>query len=193
MPGPGVPSDATLRELVSAVRVRRRIDELAERMASDYASAPLTLVVIAEGARRFAEALVERLARSLHLEVAQLRVRRTRGTRLEGVRILDPELPSLEDRHVLIVDDIVDEGRTLEAVVGLIEKGGSGSARPRSVRVAVLVNKLARRAIALPLDYVGFEVEDGWVVGLGMDLDGRYRELDYIAVAEGAPQQDGRK
>ena len=170
----------TLRELIPVGRVRRRIHELALRMAGDYAGAPFTLVVIAEGARRFAEALVAGLlAEGVNPEVAQLRVRRTRGRQLEGVRVLESDLPSLEDRDVLVVDDIVDEGRTLEAVVAMLEKGS-----PRSVRVGVLVSKLARRATAVPLDYVGFEVDDGWIVGLGMDLDGRYRELDYIAVAE---------
>ena len=176
------PPPATLRELISAGRVRGRIHQLALRMAGDYAGAAFSLVVIAEGARRFAEALVAELrAEGVNPEVSQLRVRRTRGMRLEGVRVLESGLPSLKDRDVLVVDDIIDEGRTLEAVVGMIEKGS-----PRSVRVGVLVSKLARRATAVPLDYVGFEVDDGWIVGLGMDLDGRYRELDYIAVAESA-------
>jgi hypoxanthine phosphoribosyltransferase len=95
------------------------------------------------------------------------------------VQGIDPT--TFEDRDILILDDIADEGRTLEAVSALVQDG-----EPRSQKVAVLVSKLSRRKVDIALDYVGFEVDDGWVVGFGMDLDERYRDLDYLAVAEGA-------
>jgi hypoxanthine phosphoribosyltransferase len=169
-----------LREIVSAERVRARVADLVADLARDYAGSRLAFVVIAEGARRFADALVVGLrARGIEPEVHVLRVRRTRGQKLEDVR-LDPDgSPDVEGRDVLVVDDIVDEGRTLEAVLERIERGG-----PRSLRVAVLVSKRARRIVPVDLDYIGFEVDDGWVVGLGMDLDGAYRDLDHIAIAE---------
>jgi hypoxanthine phosphoribosyltransferase len=78
---------------------------------------------------------------------------------------------------VLVLDDIADEGATLRAVLEIAALG-----EPRSLRTAVLVDKRERRRVAVPLDYVGFSVERGWVVGYGMDLDGRYRELDWIGV-----------
>ncbi len=175
-----------LREIVSAERVRARVADLVAELGRDYAEGRLTFVVIAEGARRFAEALLAGLrARGLRPEVHVLRVRRTRGRRLEDVRLDPDRAPDVLDRDVLVVDDIVDEGRTLEVVLERIERGG-----PRSLRVAVLVSKLARRIVPVDLDYVGFEVDDGWVVGLGMDLDGAYRELDHIALAEPVPKQE---
>jgi hypoxanthine phosphoribosyltransferase len=174
------PEAFALREIVSAERVRARIAALVAGLARDYRHARLALVVIAEGAVRFSEALLVGLrAHGVDPEVHLLRVRRTRGRKLEDVRLEPGESPDVAGRDVLVVDDIVDEGRTLEAVLERIEKTG-----PRTLRVAVLVSKLARRVVPLDLDYVGFEVDDGWVVGLGMDLDGAYRDLDHIAIAE---------
>ncbi len=174
------PARVALREIVSAERVRARIDELAAKLAADFAGGDLVLVVIAEGARHFAGKLGERLrAADIAHEACELRVRRTQGMLLDDVRI-DAHAPlSLAGRDVLVVDDIIDEGRTLDAVIARLEPLG-----PRTLRVAVLVSKLARRTVGIDLDYIGFEVDDGWVVGCGMDLDGAYRDLEWIGVAE---------
>ena len=92
------------------------------------------------------------------------------------VDAFEPE--RFEGRDVLVVDDIADEGDTLRAVCELVAAG-----EPRSLRTAVLVDKREKRTAALALDYAGFRVERGWVVGFGMDLHGAYRELDFIGVA----------
>jgi hypoxanthine phosphoribosyltransferase len=91
----------------------------------------------------------------------------------------DPEL--LAGRDVLVVDDIADEGATLRALLDVAALG-----EPRSLRCAVLVDKRERRRASLAPDYAGFVVDAGWVVGFGMDLDGAYRELDYIGVVRDA-------
>ncbi len=173
--------DHELREIVSAEAVKARIKELGDRLYRDYADTPAVFVVIAEGARRFADTLVHGLvSRNVQPEVIFLRAWRTAGSTLGEVQVQGVDPVAFEDRDVLILDDIADEGRTLEAVSAVVEEG-----EPRSQRVAVLVSKLSRRKVDIPLDYVGFEVEDGWVVGFGMDLDERYRDLDYLAVADG--------
>jgi hypoxanthine phosphoribosyltransferase len=164
--------------LIPAETIRVRIAELAAQLARDYAHAPLALVCILEGARRFTDALVAELAElRVQPERIDVRVRRTQGTRLEPVSIerFDPE--ALAGRDVLVLDDIADEGATLRAVLDIAALG-----EPRSLRSAVLVDKRERRVAAVALDYAGFVVESGWVVGFGMDLDGAYRELDYIGV-----------
>ncbi|MEE9281179.1 MAG: phosphoribosyltransferase family protein [Myxococcota bacterium] len=177
-----VGSGARLVEIHPAERVRERIDALAAALEADYAGradAPL-LVVIAEGAIRFAHGLAAGLSqRGLVPDVRVVRARRTFGTRLEQVELeeLDPAI--FRARHVIITDDIADEGRTLGAVMGLVRSG-----EPASVRVAVLVNKTGRRRVPLHLDYVGFELRDGWVVGYGMDLDGAFRDLDSLSIIE---------
>ncbi|MEN8182934.1 MAG: phosphoribosyltransferase family protein [Myxococcota bacterium] len=168
-----------IEELFSASCVRGRIGELAERVARDFADSRFVILRIDEGARRFVEALCAELkARGARPEVRAVRVRRTRGTTLAEVQVesFDPE--ALDGRDVLVVDDIIDEGRTLGALRDLLE-----ATEPRSVRTAVLVDKREARREPVPLDYVGFRVEGGWVVGFGMDLEGAYRELDFIGVA----------
>jgi hypoxanthine phosphoribosyltransferase len=109
-----------------------------------------------------------------------VRARRSTGTRLRDVELEDFDPSAFRDRDVVITDDIADEGRTLAAVTELVRSGA-----PRSVRSAVLVSKPARRRTPVTLEHVGFEVGLGWVVGYGMDLDGAFRELDWLGVIEG--------
>jgi hypoxanthine phosphoribosyltransferase len=172
MPHPG------LREIRSASEIEARIAEIAELVRRGCADRRPLLVAIAEGARRFATCLAEALgARGLEPELLFLRVSRTRGTELGELEIEKIEPARVAGRDVVVVDDIADEGLTLHAVLGLVERG-----QPKSLRSAVLVDKRERRKLDVRIDYVGFEVEEGWVVGYGMDLDGRYRDLDYLAV-----------
>jgi hypoxanthine phosphoribosyltransferase len=165
--------------LVPAEALRARVAELAGVLARDYGGAAFTILCIDEGARRFAEALVRELAaHGLRPELHTVRARRTRGMALAPVEIDAFDLEALAGSDVLVVDDIADEGETLRAVLSLL-----GEVETRSLRTAVLVDKREARRRPLRLDYVGFEVERGWVVGFGMDLDGRFRELDFIGRA----------
>lgn len=179
LPMPELPR--RLREIVSGQQLRARLEELGEALSRDYVDRVPVIVVIAEGARRLADALIERMhARGVEPEVVVLRASRTRGTALLDVRVQSVEPEVFLGRDVLIVDDIADEGRTLEAVATRVR-----AAEPRSLRTVVLVSKLGQRKVEIPLDYVGFEIDQGWVVGFGMDLDGEYRDLDHLAVLEG--------
>jgi hypoxanthine phosphoribosyltransferase len=167
-----------IEPLISADAIRARLDELSERIARDYREAPLTLICIAEGARRFTDDLLARLrTRGLRPERIDVRARRSTGTSLGPVTIDSFDSDRLEGRDVLVLDDIADEGATLRAVLEIAALGD-----PRSLRTAVLIDKRERRREPVTLDYVGFPVERGWVVGYGMDLDGAHRELDWIGV-----------
>ena len=171
-----------VHSLFSGAEVEARISEIADRLYRDYADSPLTLLCIAEGAKRFAETLTERLQRdNVRHEIHYAVARRSSGTDPDAVEVegFDPSL--LEERDVLVVDDIVDGGTTLRAVLELVEL-----AETRTVRTAVLVNKQERRRQEVRLDYVGFEVERGWVVGYGMDVEGEFRDLDEIGVVDPA-------
>ena len=164
--------------LFSAAEVEARIADLAARLYRDYADSPLVLVRIAEGATRFADSLAGELARcGITPEIHTIRARRTRGTTLGAVQVdaFDPSV--LEGRDVLVVDDIVDEGATLEAVLEIVRM-----AEIRSVRTLVLIDKRERRRDGFEPDYAGFAVERGWIVGFGMDVDGELRELDEIGM-----------
>jgi len=168
-------------ELHSAPAVAERIDALAGELARALAGRKPLLVVIAEGARRFAAALARGLeARGLAPERIEVRARRSAGTRLGEVELEGCDASAFRGRDVVITDDIADEGRTLAAVAALVQSGA-----PRSLRSAVLVSKPHRRRTQVTLDHVGFEVGPGWVIGYGMDLDGAFRELDWLGVIEG--------
>jgi hypoxanthine phosphoribosyltransferase len=177
----GTGQGVKLREVVAVERVRERIAEIADAMARDYQDRPLVLLVIAEGARRFGDALIDALEERLVFpDLVFVRARRTEGTTLGAVQVDAIDLRTFAGRDVVIVDDIADEGVTLEAIAGLVDE-----AEPNSLELAVLVSKLGRRRIELRLRYVGFEIERGWVVGYGMDLEGHYRDLDSISIVEG--------
>jgi hypoxanthine phosphoribosyltransferase len=168
-------------ELHSARVVDERIDALAAELARALSGRAPLLVVIALGARRFAARLARGLeARGIAPELLEVRARRSHGTELREVVLDGCDASVFRGRDVVISDDIADEGRTLEVVGELVRAGA-----PRSVRNAVLVSKPARRRAAILLDHIGFEVESGWIVGYGMDLDGAYRDLDWLGVIEG--------
>jgi len=168
-------------ELHSARAVDDRIDALAAELARALVGRVPLLVVIAEGARLFATRLSRGLEeRGVAPQRLEVRARRSHGTVLGEVVLDACDASAFNDRDVVITDDIADEGRTLEAVSALVRAGA-----PRSVRIAVLVSKPVRRRAKIQLDHVGFEVGPGWIVGYGMDLDGDYRELDFLGVIEG--------
>jgi hypoxanthine phosphoribosyltransferase len=165
-------------ELYSPRAVDERIAALAGELAPALAGRAPLLIVIAEGALRFAARLAERLAeRGVRAEQITVRARRSRGLQLLPVELDGCAPAQFAGRDAVVVDDIADEGRTLEAVCARVREGG-----PSSLRTVVLVSKLSRRQVSIALDHVGFEVARGWVVGYGMDLDGAYRELDWIGV-----------
>jgi hypoxanthine phosphoribosyltransferase len=167
-----------VEELFPAEAVRARIAELARQLARDQAGAPFVIVCIDRGAVRFVEALVAELARrGARPEVCHVRARRTEGRELRAVQVESFDPARFEGRDVVVVDDIADHGATLRAVLELVAE-----AEPRRLRSAVLVDKRESRHEPLHLDYVGFRIERGWVVGFGMDLDGSDRELDYVGV-----------
>ena len=167
-----------IEPLYSQEQIQGRVRELAAELARDYAEAPLLLIGIAEGARRFVADLVRELeARGCRPAQLEVRAHRTEGTSLGPVQVEHFDPDTLDGRDVLVVDDIADEGATLRAVLDLCTLG-----EPRSLCTAVLVDKPAARKHPLRLDYVGFRVESGWVIGYGMDVDGEYRDLDWIGV-----------
>jgi hypoxanthine phosphoribosyltransferase len=167
-----------IEPLFTEAEIETRIRELSARIYRDYADCPLTILCIAAGAIRFVDALVAAIEpRGLEPERLTVRARRTDRTVLCPVQVDAFDAERLDDRDVLVVDDIADEGSTVRAVLELVSL-----AEPRSVRTAVLIDKREHRTEALDLDYVGFEIQSGWVIGYGMDVDGEYRDLDWIGV-----------
>ncbi len=155
-----------------------RIDELAEQIAADYRGKDLTVIAVLNGALMFVADLLRRLPLPLKLDF--LRVSSYRGgTESAGtVTFGSLSLPDVRDRHVLIVDDILDTGLTLHAIRERLRT----EVRPATLRICVLLRKRKERQRPIEADYVGFDVGDEFVVGYGLDYRERYRNLPSIGV-----------
>ena len=171
------------RVLIPGGDIARRIGELAEAVTRDHApdvlgdDAEVTIVPILTGALVFAADLIRAIP--LPLKINLLAVSSYPGTsvRSQGVEVLGRQLGHVEGKHVVLVDDILDSGRTLAAVVPIVKDLGAAS-----VRTCVLLKKKLPNPPAIEADYVGFEVPDEFVVGYGLDYDALYRNLPDIVV-----------
>ena len=171
---------ATTRILISADDIANRIRSLAAEIARDHAAAgQVHLVCVLKGAFLFLADLVRALDMPVTLDFMALSSY-AKGTTSSGeVRLLKDLDSALEGRHVIIVEDIVDTGLTLNYLQEILAARG-----PRSVRTACLLSKPSRRQIDVRVEYIGFTIDDHFVVGYGLDYAEAYRHLPYIAVLE---------
>jgi hypoxanthine phosphoribosyltransferase len=165
--------------LITEERLAERIAEIGAEVSRDYAGKELMLVCILKGANLFLADLVRQISLPLSYDFVAVSSYGA-DTKSSGVvRILKDLDESVESKHVLVVEDIVDTGLTLRLSY-LLEN--LRSRRAASVKVCTLLDKPSRRRVDVPVDYRGFEVEDQFVVGYGMDYQGRYRNLPYIGL-----------
>jgi hypoxanthine phosphoribosyltransferase len=153
-----------------------RLDEIGRQVTRDFAGKELTVVLILHGGIFFAADLLRRI--NLPLQVASLSVASYHGgTASAGtVTFHQANLPDVRGRHVLIVDDILDTGLTLATIRRRIEE----ECGPASTRLCVLLEKRRPRPFEIRADYVGFQIDDEFVVGYGLDYEGHYRNLPLI-------------
>lgn len=173
------PTAPPFRVLFGRDDILRRCHELARAIANDLAGEPLLLVAVIEGARPFARQLQKLLPGAMPVHEVRASSYGSGTTSSGKVELsVGKDLP-VRNQHVLLLEDIVDTGRTIDALQRHFLGRGA-----RSCRVATLLSKPSRRVVAVALDYVGFEIPDEFVLGCGMDLDGRYRELPDVVVYE---------
>jgi hypoxanthine phosphoribosyltransferase len=172
-------TERVLQPLISADRIRERVAELADAVNRDYAGQPITLLGVLIGSLMFLADLARQLQSPSR--IGFIRASSYRGEQTEpGELLLDANMvPDVGDRHVLIVDDILDSGNTLAKVLKHVR-----GLEPRSLRVAVLLHKQSRQQVPLTPDYCGFEIPDAFVVGYGLDFNDEYRQLPYIAILD---------
>lgn len=165
------------RVLWSAERIAARVGEIGAAIARDYAGARPLVVGVLSGSFPFIADLVR--AAPIPLEVDFIAVSSYGdGARSSGVvRILKDLNSTVEDRDILLVEDIVDTGLTLRYLVDNLR-----TRRPRSTRVCALLDKTSARQLDVDIDYCGFECPDAFVVGYGLDYAGLYRNLPYVGV-----------
>lgn len=168
-----------VRMLLSEEEVDKRIQELGDMISRDYAGETVHLVCILKGAVFFMCELAKRISIPVTMDFMSASSYGS-ATKSSGVvRIVKDLDEPLKDKHVIIVEDIVDSGRTLSYLTKML-----GDRDPASIKLCTLLDKPERRVTDVKVDYIGFEIPDEFVVGYGLDYDQRYRNLPYIGVVE---------
>ncbi len=163
--------------LLSEEEVNRRIREIGEQISRDYADRKVHLVCVLKGASFFMCELAKRITVPVTMDF--MSVSSYGGdTKSSGVVKIVKDLDEpLTDRHVIVVEDIVDSGRTLSYLQEMFKNRGAAD-----VKLCTLLDKPDRRAVDVRVDYTGFQIPDAFVVGYGLDYDQKYRNLPYIGV-----------
>ena len=169
------------RLLFESDAIAKRVKELGWRISQDYPDGDLLLVGILKGSFMFLADLSRAISRPCQIDFARLSSYGS-GTETSGniTVVMDVGI-SVKDKHVILVDDIVDTGLTLHVYGTRMQQ-----MEPHSLRIAALINKTSRRDKQVNLDYFAFEIESGFVVGYGLDWDERFRNLPSIYVIEHA-------
>ena len=170
----------TERILITGEAIQQRIRSLAAEIEADYPEAEeIHLVAVLKGGFMFMADLVRAMSARVTMDFMAVSSY-GKGTKSSGqVRVLKDLDSSLEGRHVIIVEDIVDTGLTLHYLQEILR-----ARAPKTVRTACLLSKPSRRQVDVQVDYIGFTIDDHFVVGYGLDYAEKYRNLPYIAVLE---------
>ena len=167
------------RILISRDEIAARVTELGEAIGRDYAGRTPVLVGVLKGAVVFTADLLRAIPMPAAMDFMAVSSYGS-GTRSTGVVRLTADLSlSIEDRDVIIVEDVIDSGRTISYL-----RRNLATRHPRSLALCGLLDKVSRRELDVDIDYVGFVIPDEFVVGYGLDYDGRHRELPDLAVLE---------
>ncbi len=165
------------RVLLSKDEIEDRVKELARAISEDYQGKELLLVGILKGAAVFLADLMRHMSIDVRIDFMAVSSYGASSKSTGVVRILKDLEQSIEGRHVLVVEDIVDTGLTLNYLLEILR-----ARDPASVRICALLDKPSRREIEVPVDYKGFAIPDEFVVGYGLDFNEKYRHLPDIYV-----------
>ncbi len=169
--------DSYVKEvLLTEEQIRTRVKEMGAEIARDYKDKDILVVGILKGAVIFMSELVQTIGKPVEMDFMAVSSYGKSSVSTGEVRIVKDLDNSVEGKNILIVEDIIDTGYTLNYLVDNLEKRGANS-----VRIATFLDKVDRRKIDIPVDYIGFEVPDEFIVGYGLDYAEMYRNLPFIA------------
>ena len=163
--------------LIDRHTIQTRVHKMAQQIAQDYGPREFLLMPLLTGSIIFVADLVRHLPVRMKIDVLAVSSYRGRATANQGTRVLYPTTFDVVGKDVLVIDDILDSGRTIKTVCELLREQGAAS-----VKTCVLLKKMLPTAAAMGADYVGFEIDNEFVVGYGLDFNGYYRNLPDIAV-----------
>jgi hypoxanthine phosphoribosyltransferase len=163
--------------LISEEEILLRIEALGEAITKDFYNQELVVICVLKGAFMFCSDLIKKINLPVKLEFITLSSYGEATQSSGNVRLEMDVTGSVEGKNVLIVEDIVDSGLTIKTLMGLLKQRN-----PKSVKLATLLFKPSKIQHGVNIDYLGFEIDDKFVIGYGLDYAGRYRELPYIGV-----------
>lgn len=165
--------------LLSEEEVNKRIREIGDQISRDYAGKQVHLVCVLKGGSFFMCELAKRITVPVSLDFMAVSSY-GKDTKSSGVIKIVKDLDEpLTNKHVLVVEDIVDSGRTLSYLLEMLKGRG-----PEDVKLCTLLDKPSRRVVDVKVDYTGFEIPDEFVVGYGLDYDQKYRNLPYVGIVK---------
>ena len=164
--------------LINKSRLENRIEEMAKQIEKDYEGKDIVFIGILKGSVMFMTELAKNIKNNVEMDFMD--VSSYEGTESSGdVRINSDIRNSIKGKDVIIVEDIIDTGRTLTYLIEYLKQKN-----PNSLKIATMLSKPSRRIIELNVDYVGFSINDEFVVGYGLDYNEKYRNLPYIGYLE---------
>lgn len=162
--------------LISEAKIEKRLDELAKQIMKDYGDEDLLFITVLKGAAVFMVELAKKIKNNVEFEFIQ--AKSYEGTESTGkVEITQDLTGKIDGKNVIIIEDIIDTGRTLEYLMRYLTFHN-----PKSIKLCTLLSKPSRRVVELKVDYVGFSIPDEFVIGYGLDYNQKYRNLPYIGV-----------
>lgn len=168
-----------VRVLLSEEEVDARIKQIGEQISKDYEGKQVHLVCVLKGGSFFMCELAKRISVPVSLDFMSVSSYGSETKSSGVIKIIKDLDEPLRDKDVLVVEDIVDSGRTLSYLLEMLKDRG-----PKSLHLCTLLDKPDRRVVDVNVDYTGFQIPDEFVVGYGLDYDQRYRNLPYIGVVE---------
>ncbi len=170
----------TVRVMIPEEDVTKRIEEMGRQISEDYAGKQVHLICILKGGAFFACELAKQITVPVSIDFMSVGSYGD-GTSSSGIVKIAKDLDeTLEGKEVLVVEDIIDSGRTLSYLLEVLRKR-----EPKSMRLCTLLDKPSRRVREVKVDYIGYKIPDEFVVGYGLDYKQKYRNLPYIGVVEG--------
>ncbi|MEW6623698.1 MAG: hypoxanthine phosphoribosyltransferase [Bacillota bacterium] len=163
--------------LVGREEIRQKIQELGSKISADYLGKELMVVCILKGAVLFCADLIREIKVPVTIDFMAVSSYGASTESSGAVQILKDLETSVEGKHLLVVEDIVDTGLTLKYLVGILNARG-----PASLKICTFLDKPSRRKVQVDIDYTGIEIPDAFVVGYGLDYNEEYRHLPYVAV-----------
>lgn len=165
------------KPLFTREEIQRKIQEIGSRISADYADKDLLVVGVLKGALFFMSDVLRSLKISVRMDFIHCTSSASKKEGGSPVKMLCDMKEDIKDKHVLLIEDIMDSGVTLQHLKQMLLERG-----PASLKVCVLLDKADRRQVPIEADYVGFRIPNKYVVGYGLDHKDRYRNLPYIAV-----------